>query len=101
MKTVSHTALLLLVLSSAAVAQTPTGQNLNASVSRYTYVEPGDARISIHGAKLGGEYVATLPLNTQRHWFGQADVQGTIGTATYAGWCSPFLIRPNNTSPNG
>jgi len=101
MKTVSHMALLLLLLSSPAVAQTPTGQDVNASVSGYTYVEPGDARISIHGAKLGGEYVATLPLNTQRHWFGQADVRGTIGTATYTGWCSPFLIRPNNTSPNG
>jgi hypothetical protein len=101
MKTLLHPALLLLLLSSAAPAQTPTGQEVHVSTSSYTYTEPGANSISIHSVKVGGEYTATLPLNQRRHWFAQADAGGTIGTATYTGWCSPFLITPNRASPNG
>jgi hypothetical protein len=80
---------------------TQTGHEVNVSVGSYTYTEPGAQSISIHGAKIGGEYTGTLALNRRRHWFAQADVRGTAGNATYDGWCSPFLITPNSTSPNG
>jgi len=80
---------------------TPTEHEVNVSVSGYTYIEPGTQSISIHGAKIGGEYKATLPIDKPRHWFAQGDVRGTIGNATYTGWCSPFLITPNGASANG
>ena len=102
---------LLALISSQAFAQppaaadaslaTPTGHEVNASAASYTYIEPGAQSISIHGAKVAGEYTATLSLNERRHWFAQADVRGTIGNVTYTGWCSPFLITPNSSSPNG
>jgi len=101
MKLLPSVPLVLMLAASAARAQTPTGQDVNATVTGYTYAEPGAHSISIHGPKIGGEYKATLPLNRRRHWFAQADAKGTIGAATYTGWCSPFLIRPNNSSPNG
>ena len=101
MKTLLHTALLFLLVSSAAFAQTPTGQDVNASVTGYTYIEPSATSISIHGPKVGGEYTATMSLNKRRYWFAQANVRGTIGFATYTGWCSRYLIRPTNGSPNG
>ena len=80
---------------------TRNGHQVNASVGRYTYVEPGARRISIHGFKVGGQYIGTLVLDRRRHWFGRADLRGSIGDVAYDGWCSPFLIRPNTTSPNG
>ena len=80
---------------------TPTGHEVNASVGSYTYTEPGAHTISIHGVKVGGEYTATLSLSKRRHWFGQTDARGSLGSATYTGWCSPFLITPNSASPNG
>src|SRR5262245_24179525 len=80
---------------------TPTGHEVNASIGGYTYTEPGAQSISIHGVKIGGEYTATLPLSTRRHWFAQANVRGTFRDVTYTGWCSPFLITPNSASPNG
>jgi len=80
---------------------TPTGHELNISLSGYNYVEPGDLRISIHTAKVGGEYTGTFSLNRHQHWFAQADVRGSSGNATYDGFCFPWLIRPNRTSPNG
>jgi len=80
---------------------TPTGHEVNVSVGTYTYSEPGDQSISIHGPKLGGEYAATLSLSRRRLWFLQADGRGTIGSATYDGWCSPWLVAPNGASPNG
>jgi hypothetical protein len=80
---------------------TPTGHEVNVSVGGYTYVEPGALRISIHGPKIGGEYTGTLSLNKSQHWFAQADVRGTVSNLTYDGWCSPFLITPNSSSPNG
>jgi hypothetical protein len=95
------------LIASQAFAQpddslaTPTGHEVNASVGSYTYTEPGEQRISIHGFKVGGEYTATLSLSKRRHWFAQTDVRGTIGSVTYDGWCSPYLIAPNSASPNG
>ena len=80
---------------------TPTGHEVSAGVASYTYREPGDQAISIHGAKFVGDYIGTLSLNKGRHWFAQADVRGTVGNTTYDGWCYPFLITPNSTSPNG
>jgi hypothetical protein len=80
---------------------TPTGHQLNFNVTSYTYKEPSETTISIHGPKVGGEYTGTFSLNKRRHWFAQANVRAVAGHATYDGWCSPFLIRPNSASPNG
>lgn len=101
MKALFNVASFLTLVSSAAWAQTPTGQEVSAVVNGYTYIEPGATSISIHGPKFGGEYTGTLPLNERRHWFAQANARGMIGAATYTGWCSPYLITPNNASPNG
>ncbi len=68
---------------------------------RYTYVEPGPLRISIHGLKVGGEYAGTLSLGARRRWFVQAGVRGVGGATGYDGFCRPWLIRPNSASPNG
>jgi len=95
------------LISSEALAQgdaglaTPTGHEVNVSIGSYTYKEPGALSISIDGVKVGGEYTATLSLDKRRHWFAQADVRGSVGSVTYTGWCSPFLIAPNSGSPNG
>jgi hypothetical protein len=94
----------LALLPSGVFAQalaTPTGHEVSVTVSGYNYVEPGPLKISIHGPKFGGEYLGTLPLDRNRHWFAQADVRGTIGRAAYDGWCAPWLITPNSASPNG
>jgi hypothetical protein len=80
---------------------TPTGHEVSFSVGSYKYVEPTTPSISLHGAKIGGEYTGTLLLDKYRHWFAQVDVRGTAGNVTYDGWCSPFLITPNSASPNG
>lgn len=74
---------------------------MNVSLSAYDYVEPGTLSISIHGAKVGGEYTGTLPLNERRHWFAQANGRGTVGNVTYDGWCLPWLITPDSASANG
>jgi hypothetical protein len=81
--------------------ETPVGHEVNVSVASYTYGEPGDFSISIHGPKVGGEYTGTASLDRRRHWFLQANFRGTFGQATYDGWCSPWLILPNSGSPNG
>jgi len=47
------------------------------------------------------EYAGTLSLSAGRHWFVQAHLRSTLGAATYTGWCSPFVITPDNASPNG
>src|SRR3954467_3720243 len=93
----------LALVSSQAFAQTgtPTGHEVSVSVAGYKYVEPGETSISIHGPKFGAEYTGTLSLSQTRHWFAQANVRGTMGHTTYDGWCYPFLITPDNTSPNG
>jgi len=80
---------------------TPIGHDLSISIASYTYSEPGDQGISIHGAKVGGDYTATFWLNRRSHWFGAADARGMTGQVTYDGWCSPFLIVPSSASPNG
>ncbi len=79
---------------------TPAGHEVNVGVAGYKYVEPGDTSISIHGPKIGGGYTGTMSLHSGRHWFLQADAQGRFGRTTYDGWCSPFLITPDRTSPN-
>src|SRR5207244_2750950 len=77
------------------------GNDLNVSAGSYNYVEPSATRISIHGAKIGGEYTSTRSLNERRHWFAQVNARGSFGSATYDGFCSPWLIKPNSASPNG
>jgi hypothetical protein len=95
------------LISSLALAQgdqslaTPTGHEVNVSIGGYVYTEPGAQSISIDGAKVGGEYTGTFSLSQRRHWFALGDVRGTIGDVTYTGWCSPYLITPNSSSPNG
>ena len=89
------------VFAQAASLATPTGHEANVAVSGYNYIEPGELTISIHGAKFGGEYTGTMPLNKRRHWFAEANVRGRVGSTTYDGWCSPWLITPNSDSPNG
>jgi hypothetical protein len=84
----------------ASLATAP-GHELNVSVGGYTYTEPGALKISIHGPKIAGGYTGTLSLGKSRHWFAETDVRGTAGHVTYDGWCSPFLITPDSTSPNG
>jgi hypothetical protein len=84
----------------ASLATAP-GHEVNVGVGVYTYTEPGALSISIHGPKIGGGYVGTLSLSQSQHWFAQTDVRGTVGNVTYDGWCSPFLITPDSTSPNG
>ena len=74
---------------------------MNVGVSGYRYVEPGNTSISIHGPKFGGGYTGTMSLNPGQHWFLQTDARGFVGHTRYDGWCSPFLIRPDRTSPNG
>lgn len=78
---------------------TPTGHDVSAGIASYTYREPeGDQPISIHGPKFVADYNGTFALD---NWFAQAELRGTVGSATYDGWCSPFLITPNKASPNG
>jgi hypothetical protein len=74
---------------------------VSVSVGGYRYVEPGDTSISIHGLKFGGGYAGTMSLSPDQHWFLQGDARGLFGSTTYDGWCSPFLITPESTSPNG
>ena len=91
------------LVSSQAFAQmaTPTGHEINASVGSYKYVEPDTTSISIHGPKFGAEYTGTLSLSRSRHWFARANARGTMSHTTYDGWCSPFFITPDSSSPNG
>lgn len=80
---------------------TRLGHELSVSVGHYTYIEPGDQNISIHGPRIGGEYTGTLSLSKRKRLFVEADVRGSGGQVTYDGWCSPFFIAPNSSSPNG
>ena len=103
----------LLLIASQAVAQlptsevdenslaTPTGHDLAITASSYTYKEPDAPGISIHGAKVGGEYTGTWSLNRRQRWFVQANIRGLTGSATYDGACAPWFIKPNGASPNG
>src|SRR5262249_19587700 len=80
---------------------TPTGHDISAGLSSYTYREPGAQAISIHSTKFAVDYAGTLSLNKRRHWFAQAQARGVIGNAEYTGWCYPFVITPDGASPNG
>ena len=80
---------------------TPIGHEVDFGISGYKYVEPGDTSISIHGPKFGAGYTGTIALNPRQHWFLQGNGRGLFGSATYDGWCAPFLIAPDNRSPNG
>lgn len=79
---------------------TASGHEVSVGVAAYAYHEPLSTPISIHGPKLALEYTGTVSLD-ERHWFVQAQAGATLGAATYDGFCSPFLIRPNQGSPNG
>jgi hypothetical protein len=80
---------------------TPTGFDVSAGVSSYSYREPGDQAIQIHAPKFVAEGTGTFLLSKQHHWFAQGQFSGTTGNTTYNGWCSPFEINPNSASPNG
>jgi len=84
-----------------AAPTTPPGHELTFSLGGYNYVEPGDTRISIHGMKFGGEYAGTFLLNASHHWFAQTQVRASFGTTDYDGWCAPWFITPDRSSPNG
>ena len=96
--------LLCAQISSAQTDVPPTtlpGHELTFSLGGYNYVEPGDTRISIHGLKFGGEYAGTVLLNSRHHWFAQANVRANSGKTDYNGWCAPWFITPDRSSPNG
>ena len=80
---------------------TPSGSDVSVGLASYTYTEPGDQSISIHGVKFVADFTGTLVFDEQRHWFGQGQVRTTFGNTTYDGWCSPYLITPSSASPNG
>ena len=80
---------------------TAPGHELTLDLSGYNYVEPGDLRISIHGVKFGGEYSGTFLLNARQHWFTRTNVRAKTGRTDYDGWCAPWLITPDRSSPNG
>lgn len=95
---------LFVLVSASAFAQdlaTPIGQTLAIGIAHYTYDEPGDVAISIHGPKLGVSYTNTRALNERQRWFAQIDGRGVFGETTYDGWCSPFILVPESASPNG
>jgi hypothetical protein len=101
-------AVAITLISSKAFAQapagnlaTPIGHQISVSFGGYDYVEPDGLKISIHGVKIGGEYTGTMSLNQRHRWFLQANVRAVAGSVTYDGWCSPYLITPDATSPNG
>ena len=77
---------------------TPTGADISAGVSSYTYREPGDQAIEIHAPKFVAELTGSFFLSKPRHLFLTAQFSGTTGNTTYNGWCSPFEINPNSQS---
>jgi len=80
---------------------TAPSQELTFDLSGYNYVEPGDTAISIHGLKFGGEYTGAFSLNSRHHWFARANVRAATGSTDYDGWCAPWFISPDRSSPNG
>jgi hypothetical protein len=83
------------------ILATPKGHEVGVGLGGYDYVEPGDLRISIHGAKFAAEYTGTFSLNQRQHWFARATARTAMGRTTYDGWCAPWLIVPESASPNG
>lgn len=80
---------------------TASGHEFSFDVGNYNYVEPDRLKISIHGMKLGGEYTGTFVLNSRQHWFMRTNISGKSGLTNYDGWCAPWLIIPERSSPNG
>ena len=80
---------------------TPTGNLVSAGLGSYTYREPGNLAISIHGPKFLAGYTGTFSIDERHRWFAQTEVRGTLGNVAYNGWCYPFIITPNSASPNG
>lgn len=76
-------------------------QEVTAGVGGYNYVEPGDFSISIHGAKFVGEYTGIFPLDARARWFVRTNLRAHFGSTSYDGWCGPWLIIPDSSSPNG
>src|SRR5919112_799310 len=62
---------------------TRTGHEVTVGIGGYTYIEPGDLRISIQGPKLALEYTGTWLLNEQRRWFVESGLHVGGGTAAY------------------
>src|SRR5689334_23200465 len=85
---------------SGALATAP-GQELTVGTNAYNYVEPGDLKISIHGPKFVGEYTGTFLIDQRSHWFARVNAKANLGITSYDGWCAPWLITPNSSSPNG
>ena len=97
---------LIPVPSFAQTAPTPplgtlAGHEINFGVGGYKYQEPGDFTISISGAKFSGEYTGVIQFDQQRNWFAKANARISFGKGNYNGWCAPWLITPDSTSPNG
>jgi hypothetical protein len=84
-----------------AAPTTAPFHELTFTLGGYNYVEPGDTKISIHGVKFGGEYTGAFSLDQRHHWFAKANVRATTGSTDYDGWCAPWFITPDRSSPNG
>ena len=80
---------------------TRTGHEVTVGIGGYTYIEPGDLRISIQGPKLALEYTGTRLLNERRRWLIEGSLHAGGGTVSYDGWCRPWLITPDGRSRNG
>jgi hypothetical protein len=80
---------------------TVPGHELTVGAGWYNYVEPGDLSISIHGAKFVGEYTGTFLLDAGAHWFARTNLRAHVGSTSYDGWCGPWQITPDGSSPNG
>jgi len=74
---------------------------VTVGIGGYTYIEPGDLRISIQGPKLALEYTGTRLLNERRRWLVEGSLHAGGGTVSYDGWCRPWLIIPDARSSNG
>ena len=102
-------AIVLLPLSAFAQTSSAVGappataprQELSMGLGAYDYVEPGDRSISIHGAKFVGEYTGTFLLDARTHWFARTNLRAHLGSSNYDGWCAPWQISPDSSSPNG
>jgi hypothetical protein len=87
-------------VQSGAPPATTQGQDLKVGLGGYNYVEPGNHSISIHGAKLIGEYAGTF-VPGEGPWFVRASVGARVGRTNYDGWCGPWRITPDSRSANG
>src|SRR6188472_330008 len=77
------------------------GHEVSLGLGGYNYVEPSDTSISIHGAKFVGEYTGIFLLDAGKRWFARANLRAHFGSTNYDGWCGPWQITPDSSSPNG